>query len=112
MARRIVCVLDRTVGHVSFCWDYVSIFIYKNSNYNKINQIWLIIKSLDNIDSTVYFTNSDICVSSILNLHFFYISQHMNSTREYGEHGSFLSLLRDLLTEEPEHKLPTSKVGS
>ena len=39
MARHIVCVLDRTVGHVSFCWDYVSIFIYKNSNYNKINQI-------------------------------------------------------------------------
>ena len=39
MARHIVCVLDRTVGHVSICWDYVSIFIYKNSNYNKINQI-------------------------------------------------------------------------
>ena len=39
MARHIVCVLDRMVGHVSFCWDYVSIFIYKNSNYNKINQI-------------------------------------------------------------------------
>ena len=39
MARHIVCALDRTVGHVSFCWDYVSIFIYKNSNYNKINQI-------------------------------------------------------------------------
>ena len=38
MARHIVCVLDRTVGHVSICWDYVSIFIYKNSNYNKINQ--------------------------------------------------------------------------
>ena len=39
MARHIVCVLDRTVGHVSICWDYVSIFINKNSNYNKINQI-------------------------------------------------------------------------
>ena len=39
MARHIVCVLDRTVGHVSICWDDVSIFIYKNSNYNKINQI-------------------------------------------------------------------------
>ena len=39
MARHIVCVLDRTVGHVSFCWDYVSIFIYKNSNYNKINRV-------------------------------------------------------------------------
>ena len=39
MARHIVCVLDRTVGHVSICWDYVSIFIYKNSNYNKINQV-------------------------------------------------------------------------
>ena len=34
MARHILCVLDRTVG-----WDYVSIFINKNSNYNKINQI-------------------------------------------------------------------------
>ena len=41
MARHIVCVLDRTVGHVSICWDYVSIFIYKNSNYNKINQIFV-----------------------------------------------------------------------
>ena len=27
------------VGHVSICWDYVSIFIYKNSNYNKTNQV-------------------------------------------------------------------------
>ena len=39
MTRHIVCVLDRTLGHVSICWDYVSIFINKNSNYNKINQI-------------------------------------------------------------------------
>ena len=39
MARHIVCVFDRTVGPVSICWDYVSIFINKNSNYNKINQI-------------------------------------------------------------------------
>ena len=44
MARHIVCVLDRTVGHVSICWDYVSIFIYKNSNYNKINQITHLLK--------------------------------------------------------------------
>ena len=43
MARHIVCVLDRTVGHVSICWDYVSIFIYKNSNYNKINQFYKIL---------------------------------------------------------------------
>ena len=42
MARHIFCVLDRTVGHVSICWDYVSIFIDKNSNYNQINQIsWI-----------------------------------------------------------------------
>ena len=27
MARHIVCVLDRTVGHVSICWDYVSTFL-------------------------------------------------------------------------------------
>ena len=40
MVRQIVCVLDGTVGHVRICWDYVSIFIYKNSNYNKINQIY------------------------------------------------------------------------
>ena len=34
MARHIVCVLDRTVGHVSFCWDYVSTFLCnKNSAY-------------------------------------------------------------------------------
>ena len=37
MARHIVCVLDRTVGHVSFCWDYVSIFIkYHICSLNKI----------------------------------------------------------------------------
>ena len=29
MARHIFCVLDRTVGPVSICWDYVSIFIKK-----------------------------------------------------------------------------------
>ena len=34
MARHIVCVLDRTVGHVSFCWDYVSTFLC-----NKISQL-------------------------------------------------------------------------
>ena len=27
MVRHIVCVLDRTVGHVSICWDYVSTFL-------------------------------------------------------------------------------------
>ena len=27
MARHIVCVLDRMVGHVSICWDYVSTFL-------------------------------------------------------------------------------------
>ena len=47
MARHIVCVLDRTVGHVSICWDYVSIFIYKNSNYNKINQITPLTMGID-----------------------------------------------------------------
>ena len=50
MARHIVCVLDRTVGHVSICWDYVSIFIYKNSNYNKINQISYTMCSLSFIE--------------------------------------------------------------
>ena len=27
MARHIVCVLDRMVGHVNICWDYVSTFL-------------------------------------------------------------------------------------
>ena len=59
MARHIVCVLDRTVGHVSFCWDYVSTFLCNKNRllYMRHNYVF------NNTTNTSYIVNQcDLCI--------------------------------------------------